>query len=181
MNVMTKLSQMVAKTRSATAEVHEGLESVRVRIIALKDQRAHMEVLPVPKALAIERLDQFVAFLSERSDRLISPNTFMQREEYRPPAVSSSHYHAGDLALGFVLQLMRERLASGIEAKYAPGDGPTVEEHRRMLAKLDAEILDLELVEESLVRAAEAAGIETLRRGDADPRAVLASNEALPS
>jgi hypothetical protein len=41
-------------------------------------------------------------------------------------------------------------------------------------------LLDLGLAEESMIRAAEAAGIEVLRRHDADPRCVLASAASLP-
>lgn len=52
--------------------------------------------------------------------------------------------------------------------------GPRVE-------TLEAEILDLELAEEALIREAERANVPVMRRDSADPRAVLAADAALPS
>ncbi|MBZ9695504.1 hypothetical protein [Mesorhizobium sp. CO1-1-9] len=181
MSITAKLTGMVKATRNAAAEVTNGLESVRVQIIALKDKRSHLEVAPVPKAEALQRLDAFAAFVNGRASRMISPRDFTTREGYRMPALSVHSLSSGDLALGFVAALLREQLAAAIDREYAAGDGPTADAHRQMLAKLDVEILDLEMVEESLVRAAEAAGIEILRRGDADPRAVMAPDNSLPS
>ncbi|TIX04396.1 MAG: hypothetical protein E5V46_31550, partial [Mesorhizobium sp.] len=146
MTIVAKLSGMLKATRSAAAEVREGLESVRVQIIALKDKRQHLEFAPVPKAEALKRLDDFTAFISERAARLITPEAFMHREGYRMPALESYNLDAGDLALGLAAPVVRDLLAAKIEAKYAATDGPTADEHRRMLEKLDAEILDLELV-----------------------------------
>jgi hypothetical protein len=49
------------------------------------------------------------------------------------------------------------------------------------LAELDREIVDAELAEESAIRSLEVAGVTVLRRPDADPRAVLAADGALPA
>lgn len=46
-------------------------------------------------------------------------------------------------------------------------------ERAKLLAKLDATLLALEIEEERLIEASEAAGAPIARRGDADPRAVL--------
>lgn len=53
-------------------------------------------------------------------------------------------------------------------------DGPTAAERRAALATHDADLLRLERAEEREIRALEAAGVEVIRRGAANPRAVLA-------
>ncbi|TGQ94637.1 hypothetical protein EN851_03535 [Mesorhizobium sp. M8A.F.Ca.ET.208.01.1.1] len=117
--------------------------------------------------------------MANMTERAFSARVFTERDGYRAPAVIESA--AGFFALAFAAPLMRERLAAEISAEYSAGDGPTAEAHKQMLAKLDAELLELEMAEEALLRAAEAAGIEILRRIDADPRAVLAADSALPA
>jgi hypothetical protein len=52
-------------------------------------------------------------------------------------------------------------------------DGPTAAERAKGIAALEAEIFALELEDEALVLASEAAGAPMARRGDADPRAVI--------
>jgi hypothetical protein len=57
----------------------------------------------------------------------------------------------------------------------------TDDERQRQLAKIDKDLLDLELLEESIVRAGTRAGFKVRRRPDSDPRAVLAHDNDLPS
>lgn len=53
-------------------------------------------------------------------------------------------------------------------------DGPSAADRAARLSALDAELLELEAAEEKAIRALESQGVEVIRRGDADPRAVLA-------
>jgi len=73
---------------------------------------------------------------------------------------------------------LTERL---IDARIAGAKTASVAKKRADLAALDADLLAAEMAEESLIRSAEASGIEITRRRDADPRAVLAADAALPS
>lgn len=72
-------------------------------------------------------------------------------------------------------------LARNLDAAYAEGPGLTAAERATRLAKADARLLELSLAEEAAVRALEAAGMAVMRRADADPRAVLAPDNALPN
>ncbi|EGJ21214.1 hypothetical protein RSWS8N_04010 [Cereibacter sphaeroides WS8N] len=50
----------------------------------------------------------------------------------------------------------------------------------KKLTRAQADLLALELAEEAAIRAMERAGLPALRRPDADPRALLASDTSLP-
>ncbi|QND58224.1 hypothetical protein [Mesorhizobium huakuii] len=179
MTLAVKLAGMLKAAKSASVEVTEGLDALRAEISDLKAKRNQVESTPVPKQEALKRLDAFLAQLGERAERFFYAQVFTQREDYRPPAILPSNM--GEVALGFAAPLLRERVAALISESYGTGDGPSTEAHRQIVTKLDADIFELELAEEALVRNAEAAGIEILRRADADPRAVLASDDSLPS
>mgnify|MGYP001103303825 CR=1 FL=1 len=66
-------------------------------------------------------------------------------------------------------------LARGIDYD----EGPPLEDRPEIKARLVAEIERLEVVEELAVRSAEDAGLDVIRRGDADPRIVLAWQDEL--
>ncbi|TIS04589.1 MAG: hypothetical protein E5X14_22550 [Mesorhizobium sp.] len=168
---------MLKATKSAAAEVKSGLDQLRAQIADLKKRRSQLEMAPVPKEEALKRIDALMDHLTERADIFLRAEQFTERDRYVMPALGQN---AATILLGFAAPLLRQRLEK-LSETYAAGDGPTADAHRQLLAKFDAELLDLELAEESLVRAAEAAGIEILRRGDADPRAVLAADSSLPS
>ncbi|TIN84869.1 hypothetical protein [Mesorhizobium sp.] len=169
---------MLKATKSAAAEVKSGLDQLRAQIADLKKRRSQLEMAPVPKEEALKRIDALMDHLTERADIFLRAEQFTERDRYVMPALGQN---AATILLGFAAPLLRQRLVEKLSETYAAGDGPTADAHRQLLAKFDAELLDLELAEESLVRAAEAAGIEILRRGDADPRAVLAADSSLPS
>ncbi len=50
----------------------------------------------------------------------------------------------------------------------------------KKLTRAQADLLALELAEEAAIRALEAAGLPVMRRPDADPRVLLASDTSLP-
>ena len=76
---------------------------------------------------------------------------------------------------------MFELLSRKLDDAYATGPGVTAAERAALLAKADAHLLEMSLVEEAIIRACEGAGMAVLRRPDADPRAVLAPDSALPN
>jgi hypothetical protein len=64
------------------------------------------------------------------------------------------------------------------EAALAPGAATMSDDERtQQLASLDAEMFDLESVEEELIRSGGDLGLAIARRGDADPRVVLAPGD----
>jgi hypothetical protein len=58
--------------------------------------------------------------------------------------------------------------------------GITEAERQKQMEAVDRDLLDAELAEESIIRAAEASGFAILRRSNASPMAVLAADETLP-
>jgi hypothetical protein len=74
----------------------------------------------------------------------------------------------------YIKQAMREKMAA------AGRTGLTDAKCEAKLTALDRELLDLELVEESLIRTAERGGFAIPRRHDANPLAVLADDSVLP-
>ncbi|RHZ95337.1 hypothetical protein D1122_14895 [Cereibacter sphaeroides] len=67
---------------------------------------------------------------------------------------------------------LRDRL-QGMEAM-------NLDTRAKKLIRAQADLLALELAEEAAIRAMERAGLPALRRPDADPRALLASDASLP-
>lgn len=75
---------------------------------------------------------------------------------------------------------MRQALTMRLDNVYSKKSGLTDEERAAAIGAADRNLFALEMAEEGLIREAERAGIDVLRRADADPRAVLAADEVLP-
>jgi len=71
-------------------------------------------------------------------------------------------------------------LARQIADLYRTDPGVTAPQRATDRIEADRRLLDLERQEEALIRSAERAGFDVMRRADADPRAVLSSDEVLP-
>lgn len=88
-------------------------------------------------------------------------------------------------ALGMVFLTCRDTLREVIEGQVADllggRDAISADERAARTDRARAELLALELAEEAAIRAMEAAGITIARRGDADPRALLAADASLPA
>lgn len=84
---------------------------------------------------------------------------------------------------GFLAWVAGDRLAEQLIANHdaAHGDQPGLsrDERAARLAEIDERLASLEAAEECVVRALERAGVDVLRRGDANPSVVLASDETL--
>lgn len=92
---------------------------------------------------------------------------------------------ACNVLLGLVIAVARPTLRQIIEGQLADmvaaRPGLTDAEQAARLAELDRQILTTELTEEHCIRALEAAGVPILRRPDAAPMALLATDGALPA
>ena len=84
------------------------------------------------------------------------------------------------LLIGANRNAFRDQLAAMLEPAYSNEAKPiSAEEREAALHRIDEDLLDLELAEEAAIRSAEAVGLHVQRRADADPRAVLAGDDAL--
>ncbi|MDO9417963.1 hypothetical protein [Pararhizobium sp.] len=171
------ISGILKGSRAAGQTISDGLEAIREEITALKEKRDESSFLPVDEASACQRVDLLVARLSlEAQKHAPGPERFTSSpEHWRLPSCEPAQllfaYMAGGLA---------EAIKQEVRKIYEDGAGLTDAERSKRFAALDHEILQAELIEEAIIRTSEASGFKVLRRFDADPRAVLAHESALP-
>lgn len=175
------LKSVISAQKRANREAFDGIESVRAQIVVLKDRRRAVKSMAVPLSDALAALDRGLDAEIARAVEEFNIASLV-RPANRTPYLSME-LHARN-TLGFVLLAGRENirsaLAEKVEASYEGADGIQAEDRAATFAKIDAEILSLELLDERLVREMEAADLQVLRRSDADPRAVLAHDSELP-
>ena len=171
-------SEALKRATAASREFRDGIESLRARIAALKSEREQVENLPPTQDIALQRVDDWIENLAFTArDRTPDPRRFVAGLNYYQP------YGLDRDAVLFAY--LTPALADAAKARvldlYANGmAGVSEDERRNQLDRIDRELLDSELAEESLLRGAEQAGFAIQRRADQDPRAALASEEALP-
>ena len=166
-------SKIVSKSRKGTIELSEGLEAVRTKISVLKEDRRSVEAACVSFDVAAGRVDAWTESLSKPLAALA--RRFMQPVCSDPSIVDLPMIMAAAFSDG----IRTATLAALYEAYGADVEGLSSEEREAQLAAKREELFKLELAEEAIIRAAEASGLEFLRRADADPRAVLAFDEDL--
>jgi hypothetical protein len=75
--------------------------------------------------------------------------------------------------------MFMETVKAQVATIYQGNPGISESERQRRLEDVDRDLLDAELAEESIIRAAEASGFPVLPQ-QLDPQALLAADEALP-
>lgn len=176
-----EVKSAASKLHETIAEIDAGIRSIRDRIRELSKTRHEVEDAPVAHASAVSRLDAWLGrlkrdaieeypFYTLTAPRSVSPNDFP----------SPASYSFGALVFAGAANGMREILVAELDRRYRAHAGFEDGERARRLQTIDDELLALNLSEESLIRTAEVAGFALRRRGDADPRAVLAADECLP-
>ena len=177
------IQKLFAKQRSATRDLLDGLEKIRVRNVVARDAIANVEALPVPRDVAEAALDRGIQQMAQRL--LLSPHV----DRLVRPINGRSSFDLGSIPDNLVgpwlaavaPDALRAVFTEQLDAFYANRreDLPVAQRPAR-IAALEREVDDLERVEEALVREMERAGLSVLRRADADPAAVLAHDDALP-
>ncbi|TBY93587.1 hypothetical protein E0H35_25680 [Rhizobium leguminosarum bv. viciae] len=169
------LGNALIATRSASKQLGEGITSIRDHIRALKQQRAEVTLLPVTKEAALQRIDIFIRHLTIDAMSIYPQATQFARPDYRQPGINVAMLLAAQLG-----PRMADTLKADVERLYEQRPGITEEERVMRIREFDRKLLDAELTEESMIRAAETGGFPVLRRRDADPLAVLAHDKVLP-
>ncbi|MGF1594623.1 MAG: hypothetical protein ACFCUW_15180 [Kiloniellaceae bacterium] len=170
---------------------HQGVEDLRARLGAGADRRRAIERAPRDAGEAAAQVKTYVAELREKGRPNLRYVTRpggsvadirwpLTRTEMRRPSggdpVPALSLDAPAILAWFWGDDFEAALLAEVEAQAAETGGKalTDAERERQLAELADETLEIERREEALIRAAAAEGIEIARRGDADPRAVLA-------
>jgi len=166
--------------RSASAIIGQSLEQVRAQIEDLKSRRDDIEALPVDQATAEFRATRAMQYQIQRAQQEIDPPALFTVSNERWNAAGRSTPDFGALVLAYLGDQLIESVIQQIALIYEDAPGVTDTERKKMLDENDQQILDAELSEEAIIRHGETQGLILGRRVDADPRAVLAADEALP-
>lgn len=177
MNIQSDLKKLLAGSRKAATSVSEGLRELRMRRLRLLDERDATAARPVPQADALAALDRDIDELVATAKRETNVRSLTRAEN--PAWTIPQNGILIALLIGANREAFRSQLAEMIAPAYADAKPIEAAEREATLRRIDDELLDLEMAEEGAIRGAEAAGLSVLRRADADPRAVLASDEEL--
>jgi len=185
-----------------TKDIAHNIETVRGKVAALKAERARVKAAPLPRKEVQERVRAEVARLGSGFRPDVSG---LLRPAGDPPdllgvaglAHGSGHVApnrsplfsaqlAQEVARGTVAllaalapQALEDRLMAAVDEELGekPAGLPSAE-RPELLAKLDAELLRLEIAEEQFIEATERDGRPVKRRADANPAAVLGLEDA---
>ncbi|MEH7848467.1 hypothetical protein [Rhizobium laguerreae] len=155
------------------------IEKIRASIDDLAAKRSEIEMLPPPKNVALERLDNWIDGLSLGYQVEDAARKFLAPTGRDIPNIVGSD--CGRFLMRFVAPVIREEYAAEIERLYQNKPGFTEQERAKAIAGIDDEIFDLELAEERLVRLCEERGHYIARRPTANPMIVLAADEEFSS
>ena len=178
MNVASDLKKLITGSRKAASSVSEGLQELRLRRLRLLDQRDDISSRPVPQSEALAALDRDLDDLISAGLENINVRSLTRADRPSWPIPQNGVLLA--LLVGANRDAFRDQLEALIDQTYSDGQQPIAADERvRELRRIDQDLMDLEIAEESTIRAAEDAGLPALRRADADPRAVLLADEDL--
>lgn len=176
MKISTKLSRAFRKAADAANDLQRDIEAIRDRLADLRDRRRNVEDAPLPRKEAEAQLRQKIVGLGKG----FSPWPGNVARGGRLPSLEFAEAFKAD-PLAALCSVAPEGVFQAYAWALPPGgEGLSETDRAAAMATIDAEIADLELVEEASIRAAERAGVAALRRGDADPTIVLLPDTALP-
>jgi|GEM_PF-2541966 len=179
----------IEKFRAARAGVAEAMTSaqgavadVRAQIATVEDRIREVEKRPFSKADVLAKAAMDVARHADAGHTLL-----------KRAAQQAAFGEDGDL-FRFVAEpqdlravlsavagdALLSAYTAQVEARWADDAGLTDEERSAELVRLHGDLFDLELMEERVIREAEAAGIAIDRRKDQHPASILARDEDLP-
>lgn len=181
---MTVIARLRKHTRAATTAltgINTAIAEVRAEIAAVQNQMAKLEDRPVDRATIEATLDHGLEGLAGRGSYAFK----LLARRLTGWGGEGSHFEIADDDLGpMMVAMLRDQLRAGALAAVAQvmgsDTGITEEERDTERARLEGEVLALELAEEALIREAEAAGLSIPRRTDMHPAAELAPASALP-
>lgn len=174
------LTDLLKRAKSVSTVITESLEEIRSQIEDLKSRQDEISELPVAEDVAVSRA---VAWMQARivaaQQHVGSPARFsVSPDRWKNGWESTVDF--GALTLAYLGDQLLDAVSSEIKQLYAGRPGITDKERQKLLDDNDRQILDAELMEEAIIRQAEQQGYTIERRVDADPRAVLAHESALP-
>ncbi len=178
---MAKITARLRKWRDLFTSTRSDIDELRGRHLRLLEETERVRRAPMPAENIRARIDGILNDLEARARSKTIPTTFALPPT--PGIANPARDHCFErehLDLGMLIVLGavdRDRIAAKLTADAmaaVPGPAMTAIERDAALAKLAAEIDDVEHVEESLIREGEAVGLQIQRREDANPAILLA-------
>jgi hypothetical protein len=177
MSALETIKAAFARQTKAAAAVFESIEGVRGQIIAQSNELHRLRAMPEPQAVAEVQLDR------EISAHVVTAQAMMARAIPslsgigRRSALPLDPTREEILALTIATnpKTFRALAVAELTAFYKDRDAMQRDQRDARIAEVEAELLKLELTEESMIRQAEAAGMDVRRRANANPAAVLAA------
>lgn len=159
--------------KSTLLDMAAHISKIRDRRQELLDKRESLAGALLPLEDGLANIGRFVARLAEGAEQKLSIWQFAQ-----PGATTAGTEKLSDLELAAITDpaALEESLASRLKMVYAGRkDEPlTLAKRQKQADALTAEIEQLEIEEESVIRSSEEAGLQMIRRrADADPMTVL--------
>lgn len=151
------------------------LEATRRKITSIKEAIAALDDALPPRAQAESRIDTFVEDLAAQSP--IDAETFTYRDFRSPSVWELQPEEIVSLLATVAGDQLKSHLKRGLDEIY---DGAHQLAHEARLdqqTELEAQLMKLEIDEERQVVQVLALGLTVARRGDADPRALIAAAE----
>ncbi|WP_417264547.1 hypothetical protein [Celeribacter sp.] len=193
MNLLKKL----AGTRSAVTSALDELDVIRSRNADLQSEVRRLHAAPLPVSEALEYFDQWAERTAADAIERLRPERLLDAKA-APSGLSlpSVVVDAGGgpervytaaiecsfgVMLDACLPAVRASVEEALEQAVAGRECLTMQERAEKLEQAKADLMTMELEEESLVRALEASGLPVERRADADPQAVLCADASLPA
>lgn len=170
------VKSILTKSRRGTMDLFQGIEALRIKISVAKEDRSAIERLPVAKVDAEARVDAWLETIIKADLMQDLARRFVQPIYREPKAIDQA-----SIVVAVIHDRVRDAVMKAVTDTYSNGhSGISRQDRDRALAEADERMLQMELAEEAIIRAAEAAGLDVLRRADANPTAVLAATEVLP-
>lgn len=185
------IRDLVEQVRNAQEEMSDSIRGLRNLISTLKDERQRVLAVPVDLERAEARVEEWVDQRISNARRLMFHLPGSGKWSDPPEAIdftvspSSWQPKESDMIITMIT-FMKDHLVTEMKKQvrnfYDGWQQEVISEDERAakLSQLDGKLLNAELCEESIIRAAERSGIKITRRGDADPRAVMALDIDLP-
>lgn len=151
------------------------VQALRDKINSVKEELEDLDSGPVPRDVAISRIDEWIAFRIDQSND--AAKHFLAQEYTRQPALAASRTnvdHSEIIFARYATDLIRASLIAEIDKIYADaGPGLSSADLAKKRREIEARLFKLEVAEERAIVAAAANGVPIPRRRDADPRAIL--------
>lgn len=176
MSVNKLVSDLTDQTREAGNQLRDGLISIRDHIAKLNRRKEEITTRPPEEKVALARMADWVNAQSAHARSEVPAASRFTDAVHHPV----EYFKFDKMAVAYLSGSIKEVLSAEIRALYKKSPGISDDDRASQLEALDDDLLDAELAEESIIRAAEAMGFHMTRRANADPRAVLAHKKDLP-